>query len=69
MEDTTLDMLEPFTGGLKEDGASSSAPNAGCVPERVMLKERLGDKLPSVCHRCGRRYSAKSKKGIIGSHP
>ena len=46
VEDTLLDLLNPFTEGSEEHDASSSTPNAGGDPKHVVEEEPLDDKLP-----------------------
>ena len=71
VEDTMLDLVKPFTEGLKEQDASSLTPTLGALPKHEVVEEKpLDDKLPSVVTDAERDTLAKdtkSKKGIIGS--
>ena len=70
LEDTMLDLLAPFTDGLKEDVACPSTPNARGDPVHVIEEQLLEDKPPSVVTDARRDTLAKetkSEKRIIGS--
>ena len=73
MENTTLDLLQPFTEGLEELDAPSSSPTAEGGPTHEVVEEKsLDDKLPlnvTDAERDTLAISAKSKTGIIGFQP
>ena len=73
VDDTMLDLLQPFTEGLEEQVASSSTPTARGGPKHEVVEEQsLDEKLPSVVTDAVGDTLAedtKSKKSIIGSPP
>ena len=73
VEDTMLDLLQPFTEGLEERDAYSSTPTAGSDPTHEVVAEQSRDeKLSLVATDVVRDTLAedtKSKKGVIGPHP
>ena len=60
MEDTLLDLPQPFTEGLRERDASSSTPTT---------RMRNFPRLPPMRGKILWQKSTKYKKGIIGSQP
>ena len=64
MEDTNLDLLQPFAAGLEERDASSSTPKARGGPTHEVVEEQSTDeKLPSVATDARERYSGKRFRG------
>ena len=68
VDDTMLDLLQPFTEGLEDVRCIFLTPTAW---SEVVEEHSHGEKLPSVATD-GERHSGKrikSRKGIIGSQP
>ena len=69
VEDTMLDLLQPFTEGLEERGVSSSLRQLGVTLRMKLSKNSLMmrnfPRLPPDTL----ANDTKSKKGIIGSQP
>ena len=61
MEDTMLDLVQPFTEGLEVFDVSSSIPKAG---GDMSSKKNLDDELPSVVTDTGERYSGKRTPSV-----
>ena len=60
VEDTMLELLQPFSQGSEERYASSSSPTAGGDPaHEVVEKQSRDEKLSSVATDAGRRYHGK----------